>query len=459
MAELLLVLICLAASKAKHGGSWNLQVVEEQEVLEKEIRRVERTEKGVLLEVEANLTATFEGLDREGTWLEGDLNDRYWSDRERTVIREQQTRLQALGNSASYGAFEESDGQNCCSGGKCGLYNGKCCFYFLRHVCSAANTTAAITKRYSSLTKSWQQVVELIAGRTMLFIGDSVSHQTYEAAVCDLYRHGFIKETPSPAGDMPQECDDEPDKCANSCQHFVGANGVANGSNSAVTLCFQWMAEFNKTIFVRALANPANPVNVVVFNLGLWYGDSEVPGECAADLLSDLKTAFSLGAEWTARGSDRVMMFRGTSPQHFDGHGPQASGAFDHNQRAGNTRQCTPHDGLRGGGPNAAPVESTSMQLFQPDACVLVALRSLGLNYGSSKRCTKKIYFVPLSKSFDARYDAHMGSGVPETRQGRGADCSHYCFFPRLWDVLWGRLYLALQHHLAFCEQEAQAGS
>ena len=68
------------------------------------------------------------------------------------------------------------------------------------------------------------------------------------------------------------------------------------------------------------------------------------------------------------------------------------------------------------------------------------------------------VYFVPISKPFSSRWDAHMGSGLAETREGRGADCTHWCWFPPLWEVLWGRLALALKHDARDCGASSGQG-
>jgi hypothetical protein len=476
VVKVIFMLSKVAAGAAK---SWDLKEVEGKQLEKREEKRVEQIEIADLqptadAAVSINLTAVYASLDHDAKWLDGDVSDSYWSARERAVIQDQEQVVKQ--GIATYGAYEYFADRNqvqsngCCTThwsaehppSSCGLYGGMCCFYSLRHICAAANNTAAVTKRYSGFTRGWGEVADQLQGRTMLFVGDSVSHQTFEAAVCDLHRHGFVAEEAVLSAGGSDHCVTEEEFSSKKvcCQRFVSASTSAgaksagstvNPSGASATLCFMWMAEFNKTDLIRGLAHTDHPIHVLVINLGLWYGDSEQPGECALDLTADLKTAFSLGTAWAEKSSDRVVIFRGTTPQHFAGHGPQASGAYDHNQQAGTTPQCVPHDGYRGGGPGNAPLEADPSGHFAPDVCALRVLNSMGLNYGNSKHCSGKVYFVPVSKPFADRYDAHMGSGLAETREGRGADCSHYCFFPRLWEVLWGRLYLALQHHAAFC--------
>ena len=237
-----------------------------------------------------NLSATFARLDREGAWIPGTPNDRYWSDRERAVMLAEARFVSSM-NSASYGAFEEGGAKSrCCLSDKeaqtqCGLYKGKCCFYSLRHVC-AANGTAAVTQRYTGLTKTWADISALLEGRRVLVIGDSVSHQTFEAAVCDIYRHGYTQTS-------AHNCENEPndENKAICCYKFSAA-----GRAKAFSLCFAWMAEYNKLSFEKMLA--VSNAQVLIFNLGLWYGDAEEPGTCADDLQADLKSSFNISAKW-----------------------------------------------------------------------------------------------------------------------------------------------------------------
>ena len=48
----------------------------------------------------------------------------------------------------------------------------------------------------------------------------------------------------------------------------------------------------------------------------------------------------------------------------------------------------------------------------------------------------RHVHFVPLHLATATLWDAHLGVA----RDGRQADCTHYCPAPFLWEPLWGAL-------------------
>jgi len=57
-------------------------------------------------------------------------------------------------------------------------------------------------------------------------------------------------------------------------------------------------------------------------------------------------------------------------------------------------------------------------------------------------------YSLPLDDGlFGTRWDLHPGSHHTPGPNRDGTDCTHYCWVPTLWHVVWEQLALVLEHH------------
>ena len=389
----------------------------------------------------ANFSAMLAVLDA-GHWEKGDIEDQqYLLPREREVLLEETQ--PKPDKEPTFGEWEVKAkkpgphvGPQCCTAGAkslkktCQLYDSsgenrpwgrECCFYQLsRHACGSGNMTAVLSKFSTSSGVGMGDIAAMLPGKTLLIVGDSVSHQTFEAAQCALFRSGMQAEGKKSRNQ---------DRSAMDCRAFKGG----------LKLCYLEMQMFNKTDLRAGLDKAA--ADVLLINLGLWYGDPTSAHECASDLMAHTQAAMQAGQEWMTEAPGRMFIYRGTTPQHFKGRSTWMLGAYDRNDLRKSSPKCTPW------------ADSGDGQ-FPPDVCTMRAMVKAGVRRDAVD-CRRPIYFIPLSPAFAARFDAHAGSALAETREGRITDCTHYCWYPRLWEVLWQRIHLALRHHASFCAGSA----
>jgi hypothetical protein len=442
----------------------------------------------LLGDVRGDLEAAFAKLD-EGEWIEGSMADKYWQPRERQEVANQQQFMKALYRAGlgSMQAYDDWTGSavhekremypllekerhkadmegvacaSCCSNAenKCGLYDvfmnltietgtcslqndkqmkmplahrarqrvQQCWFFHLHKTCGPPTSTAPFTRRFStSLKTNFGDIADSFPNTTILFIGDSISHQAFEAAACSLNRHGFtemIRDCPAAAG--------QTDLCQHSnpgvvcCASFTRLSTAAHREGT-IRLCFSWDPQMQ---FMKAeiLAD----VDVVLFNAGLWFDNLSTKKQIAK-YKSCIERATSLITEWKARSphEDRIAIFRGNTPQHFegftDGRFPSKQ-AQQNSSTADNTHLCVPHTNASA----ASELDEFTRRVF----------RELGV----VKNGPAQVYFLPVYRALAGRYDAHRGSWLPSETI---ADCTHWCWYPLMWEVLWDRLHLVLLHH------------
>jgi hypothetical protein len=486
LAAVLSLAVCL--SKEPRAEGWDLKSAEQKEFHLQEERRVERTEKASLAQSAspASERAFREVMARleQGHWQIGQAADPYWLPSERKAMLRQEEYVSGLRKKgkATYAevdlTWEEghpsSHSSLCCNGegGTCGLYegDGECCFYQLRHTCGPGNTSSITSLFSTSSGANMQSVAKALNGKTILIAGDSVSHQTFAAAKCDLHRHNFSVKTSTwedwceGQGNELQEYKsvDVNGSPQSPCCHEFERQGEDGGAIDKVTLrlCFLWLPFYSDKHFVSALSH----ADVVIFNLGLWYTVTSKVGACTSKLQAAVTQALTRVVEWigaapASDGFKRLGIFRGTLPQHFQGHGLHGTGAWHKNELAQKTSQCRAHDGVKGEPAHDGVAEVGPIPVggkYEEDLCAQHAMDALGLHQTAPGVCALPVYYIPLSKSFAPRFDAHQGSSLPETRtsEGRPADCTHYCFFPRLWEIVWDRVHLALTHHKTHCTKE-----
>jgi hypothetical protein len=294
----------------------------------------------------------------------------------------------------------------------------QCCFFHLRHNCGPPTSTAPITRRFSkSMGTHFGNIADSNHNKTILFIGDSISHQTFEAAACSLNRHGFT-EMFSDCAAVLNEPKDLVDQGAISnkeayrgkvcCTSFVRPRTAAY-HESATRLCYSWDPVL-AYITAESLAN----IDIVLFNAGLWFNNIAT-STVRQKLQNSIEGMVSLITDWKAESphKDRIAIFRGSTPQHFEGSG---DGRFPDDGKHDSTRLCVPHTNT-----SATSVVDDFVTQILP----------------------AQVYFLPVFRALAGRWDAHRTSWLPSEKI---ADCTHFCGFPLMWEVLWDRLHLVLLH-------------
>jgi hypothetical protein len=248
----------------------------------------------------------------------------------------------------------------------------------------------AITKRFSSSTGMGLHNIGATSSQppskqVILFVGDSVSEQSYKASVCDLKRNGWV-EMSRFTQNKSTECTLLTGPLGENLE--VRYHGVHSEGVSDVQYAFAG-------------------ATTVIFNIGVWYRVAGFPSKPRGNskmYTADVKSALTQLAQWSSESPSNIAIWRGTLPQHFD----SSDGA--HPGRDNSTQ-----------GGSLCPPTAEPLPQSPYDSVVLDAYKSLNINDGSGP-CSDKplVYFVPLFDPLVPRYDAQMGSFVPEYR-GEGA--------------------------------------
>ena len=266
-----------------------------------------------------NLSAVLGDLDA-GHWIlgGGPRSDPFWREDEVLVIDD------TTAKTAGIATFEEADSD--WGNWECGnkLYQDpkhagapNCCFYYMTHLCAGA-TPEALTKRFSTSSgMSMHNIGTAFPKRVILFFGDSLSHQSFEAASCDLRRNGWVQTKTTKI-----VLDKALSKIVSDNNEMQVAELHGPQGDEVIELRFLMIGGQAPLPLIKLALGYDDEVNVAVMNLGVWYSGTLWPQKPMADESRRYKgTVTSVLKEltkWKARKLGRVAIFRGTFPQHFD---------------------------------------------------------------------------------------------------------------------------------------------
>lgn len=179
-------------------------------------------------------------------------------------------------------------------------------------------TSAGLPVTPTSLSSFADAARTALVNRTVVFIGDSVTHQMFEAALCDLRRRGLSVVEATSAAALPLGT---PPQALARVQAFHDRVAAVHGwvtepprapwlcAETGLLLGFKWASNYHRLEVAGALSL----ADAVVVNYGLHYHNNT---EYAADMRGLFR---QLGAFGTMRG--RAAIWRDTGAQHFPGTG------------------------------------------------------------------------------------------------------------------------------------------
>ena len=284
---------------------------------------------------------------------------------------------------------------------------------------------------------------KVLAGRTLVLLGDSLTAQLYHTLRCHLC-HGPIC-SPRLMGlnrslfDERQATYTEPEcadfgACGSVCFLESGTTRTVSSLNTTAALLSVLMRvatrpapgcnpncklNYSSPLGLDSSNNAARELLIVV-NDGIWYTGGDSWGTA---LTRALERASKLGAVWkwakTRASHNACLLWRETGPQHFAGR--SAVGTFRHMRSAKGTSACVPHRG-------------TFKSPWEP---VHFVLRSFG------------IPVIRVWNSSRQHWDKHVANRTAHMlmRGHHGAlDCTHWCT-PGVVDAWAALLFQALQKH------------
>ena len=266
--------------------------------------------------------------------------------------------------------------------------------------------------------RSFWEVLRLLPNRTVWIHGDSVMLQLCNAALCSLMREGVGTWPLDTVATSPVLR-----RLHNRTAYNMHSTRLPNG---ATLLC--------SAIGVYQPAQVAvmlRSVDVAILNFGLHYYS-------VRDVENAVQGAVQQLQRWRDRLPRRRMAFwRETSAQHFPG------GAY----RAGAERLPTPGAPCQCEPLNALPGRLAADPMAAAETRRLMAEANLNLRaVAIERRLTRKheVGIVPLFNLTAPRHDMHRGrfcSFSDQRTVGACCDCTHFCYTPVFWDVVFGSLH------------------
>jgi hypothetical protein len=361
-----------------------------------------------------NLSAAFEALD-QGFWEDTARKDQYWRDDEREALADT-SQLERKPEWASTGNHNWAKDWTC----KKSLYADDyddpqgldCCFYTGTNQCPGASEQAVL-RRFSTSAAfgvTAADLADVLDGRVLLFLGDSLQHQSFEALRCMLRRYGYKTKKSTEAKLCIQSTCNQ--------AHTVVLENPEDGRVARVRFMFLF-GGYGEPLYERDDIDVAlqPDVGVVVINMGVHYYNSGTGfglGQCQKDLSTILQSI----DYWRSSSTDsrsKVAIWRGTLPQHFE----TPDGRFDAFQPGEFRCQAM-----------TAPVTEREV-----DECFF---KHSGVTESDG------VYYASVYGAINQRHDAHPGT--TSTDLGNRTDCTHFCTFPPVWDIVFERIYVALLH-------------
>ena len=350
---------------------------------------------------------------------------------------------------------------------------------------------------------SVSSLLQLLRGRRVAFIGDSISGQVANALECALRREADVGDLQTArrvadAPDLAASCElvfDARQRGALSGQAFeesqCRALGPGTFSSRARELNATWMTlggvhvpKFNLTFYRRfgdvyrynraipgipSSSRPPSHVQLVqthaladtvILNFGLHDGNHTTYREAIRDALDDLEAFASI--------KGNAAIFRETSAQHF----PAPSGDYhdalrkDPSLVLASPPQPEPAAKLnnrgrsssgRGSGGSRQAAEAPK-QWAGPSMCSRIAKdaprhwRNQIVAELFAERGYSHVRLQPFEELTRGRWDFHSSTKWVGGAHGRGAwksDCTHWCYSPCMWELSFSDLYRELAAALA----------
>ena len=301
--------------------------------------------------------------------------------------------------------------------------------------------------------RSFWDVLQLLPNRTVWLHGDSIQLQMCDAAICSLMRAGVA---PAPVLAPPNR---HPPLLRN-LSAASGYNFLTTLLPNGARLLCSGIGPYQLDAVERVLPH----VDVAVLNFGLHYHTTEL-------FRSMLSTALlSLNRWQRAAPRQRVALWREGSAQHFR-LGSYAPG--DEKQApAGQPCQCHALHSASMGADDRQRVnlneQAWKLEAQMAPIAEVAALRRaepprtrrpqipVGMppcavhraELAGRRARAAQVGLVPFFNLTAPRHDMHRGhycaySG--QTVPGRCCDCTHFCYTPLFWDVIFGGLYRAVR--------------
>lgn len=266
------------------------------------------------------------------------------------------------------------------------------------------------------------------------FWGDSITSQSYEGFLCELYRRDYRV-----AGSTTLE----PRQKALKLLHAVTTTTVTHPyrtDRATVTIrnFFQWRPQdIAEKMYQNVLGEIMHTTDVLVFNFGLHYTLE------MRDTFDEKMGRFFDILRHYNHGNFTLLAYRESTAQHFD----SPDGDYYY-QRNPNTTQCLP---IRGG-PNVGWREpivkeratNAGFRVIRIDGPSIMALpREHPQNIMTP--APPEMVVLPFFNFTVPHHDLHP---IEAGRNGE-PDCTHFCSTPYLWLPVWRSLRLALERRLA----------
>ena len=253
-----------------------------------------------------------------------------------------------------------------------------------RFSCHAHN--ASSMPRCVDLPYRWDRVCDVLRMRTIVFVGDSLSRQTFDTFLCHIWASVGNVASWRHTHDVHTRCVSIPG-CGKVCLLDAGVPPSATTPNVSAAI-------------VRARTVSSRAPLIVVANDGAWYTHGEVGWPTA--IRAGIARARTMVRTWRdIRAPADCLVWRETSPQHFQTH----SGVF----------------------PGQSHLRSKFLPpAYVPQPCVPIATKS----ESPWSRVNEYIEHsgIPIVRVWEdsrRRFDAHLDSKTPYviTRH----DCTHWC--------------------------------
>jgi hypothetical protein len=290
----------------------------------------------------------------------------------------------------------------------------------------------------------------LLANRTLLFVGDSIMGQVFDAARCDLLRWGLTLVEVSENVDLAAQGVDA--ETAARCAAYVektkagfGRGYPCTGDKASDTGCVwfpdppgkPWVIPQTGTIVGFKGWHKFKPqdthaylglTDAVIVNYALHYSNMTEYEDDMRGLMH------ALGVHGAQRG--KAAVFRETTAQHFIGTGSFASMEQAHLQ-LGSRCSCG----------EMSPEVAANNDVTRRNALAAAAaaahahVRMLGLyDLTVPRHALHEESFCDFEAEADRRRQ-----GLPAKGAHGCCDCTHLCYTPQLWGHLWDRLAAALE--------------
>lgn len=262
----------------------------------------------------------------------------------------------------------------------------------------------------------------------MVFVGDSVTGQVFNAALCELARNNQVQS-------MTYDYFDYDSNIKVTTWRYeiaIHESHIRLFNAPGFDFCIMFIRQFKLTANEMALNLYFDNADVIMFGLGLHYAPDE-------GFRSRIETAFRVLRE-SRRDQPPIVMWFGAPKQHFRYalNDTQVDGAYTPGNHP--LRFCGP---LARVPPTHAwfqPLNTFAFDVVGTNLSIPASWIKWNMDFQQTSKQQLHVHFFPFAELTAPFYRNHATYNDDATK--RSEDCTHPCGAPNLYEPFWDALYL-----------------